>query len=92
MSNLLQIFLNFAREQTDGAAVDVSDTNSTSSERDSYNSTPQNSAFANPYYGQTNPSFKGEHFKGRASAAYDNPYILPSKNTFSEEGSYSTRL
>lgn len=87
--------MNFAREQTDGATLDVSDEASLDSEQNSER--PSSSgAVNNPYYSYTNPalSFGGDKIKGRSSTAYDTPYILPTKNTFneSEDGSYSTRL
>ncbi|KAL4240022.1 ATP-binding cassette sub- A member 12 [Mactra antiquata] len=87
------IFLNFAREQTDGVKYAVEDRRQSDTDSES---TPPSSSLSNPFYAGITPALNvGDNKnKGRPdSMAVVNPaYILPTKNTFSDNGSFSTRL
>jgi len=87
-----QIFLNFARDQTDGRDIDVSDTTS-SIESSVGRSSGSATAVTNPYYAHIDKTMGlGDSGKARESKP---AYILPISDKYesnTEEDSYSTRL
>lgn len=90
---VFQIFLSFAREQTDGAHIEGSDSSSSSGgESDSALGT---SSVTNPYYAHFNRPLELESSgKGEPdSGVKKSPYILPVKDGLEvDTDSYSTKL
>jgi len=88
---LLQIFLSFARDQTDGANLEGSDSSSSTATDSELGA---NSAH-NPYYTQfhKNLEFEGTGKGGpESSGKKSSPFVLPITGLDSDSESYSTKL